>query len=183
MATGLVAQNDANPKIVCQGEYSILGTEADGRFPKVKQIDQWHMDSYPDGSYSVVVDLTTAVEDTKVEERHPLTKEMKPSGFVSVMSNGAAADRRTMSVDCDYGVTELGCHTVIKGISAAVRIPQKLPYVFWPTAEVPTFDFPWMVQALASRRNVLSEAKNRSPGDHVGRRGSREHHHSQSPRD
>jgi hypothetical protein len=144
LASGFLAQNEATPKLVCQGEYSALGRNSKGD-TKTTKVDRWHMDSMQDGSYSVDVEL----ERPKIEEHRFFTKEFKPKSFVSVLSGGGLG--KPMTIECDYGATDLGCHTTFDGSSAAATIAQKPPYAFVPTFEALTFDFPWAFQAIVSQ--------------------------------
>ena len=151
LANTLLAQQvtNAKPILICQGEYSTLGKDAKGD-PKVLRLDRWHMDSIADGSYSVVVELVSPV-GVKAEERHALTKELKPKAYVLVLSKGASSDEHSMKIECDYGMTELGCRTTNNGTSVSETIRQEPPYLFWPIADVSPVDFPWEFQALISQ--------------------------------
>jgi hypothetical protein len=125
-----------------------------------------HVPSRPtvqDGSFSIDVELATTIEGLKAEEHHLLTKELKPKHFVSVMSSSVGIDRQSLKIDCDYGITELSCHTTHNGSLGALKLQQKPPYIFWPTMEVPTFDFPWACQALGSQAERVVGHKTAMP--------------------
>jgi hypothetical protein len=162
LASGLLAQNAADSRLVCQGEYSASVKGVNGE-TKVTRIDRWHMNTMQDGSYFVEVELATTVPGLSAEEQHLLGKDLRPKKFVSVMSNGAGSDKRSIKIECEYGMTELSCHTTDNGSLAAARIQRKLPYIFWPTAEAPTFDFPWAFQALASQAERVVGHKTAMP--------------------
>lgn len=143
------AQNKGKPQLVCQGEYSALEKNSKGD-PKTTRLDRWRMDSMPEGSYAVNIEL----ERPSIEEHRLFTKELKPKSVVSVLSvpsNGIRVGTQPMTVKCDYGSTELSCHTTFDGSSAAATLGQKPPYSFVPTLEVLTFDLPWAFQAIVSQ--------------------------------
>jgi hypothetical protein len=162
LAGVVLAQNTTESHLVCQGEYSALGKGVDGK-TKVIRIDHWHMDSMQDGSYSVEVELATTIPGLSAEEHHLLGKDFKPTKFGSIVSNGVGSGKRSIKIECEYGMTELSCHTTNNGVLAAARIQQKLPYTFWPTVEAPTFDFPWAFQAIASRADRVVGHKTAMP--------------------
>jgi hypothetical protein len=162
LAGVVLAQNTTDSHLVCQGEYSALGKGVDGE-TKVIRLDHWHMESMQDGSYSVEVELATSIPGLSAEEQHLLGKDFKTKKFVSVISNGAGSGKRSIKIECEYGMAELSCHTTDNGSLAAARIQQKLPYTFWPTVEAPTFDFPWAFQAIASRAERVVGHKTAMP--------------------
>ena len=160
--SGLLAQDKTKPPVVSKGEYSTLSRNTRGE-AKTTRIDRWHMESLQDGSFSVDVELATTIEGLKAEEHHLLTKELKPKRFASVMSSGVGTDGQSLKIECDYGITELSCHTTDNGSSGAAKLLQKPPYIFWPTVEVPTFDFPWAFQALGSQAERVVGHKTAMP--------------------
>ena len=146
LASRLLAQNEAKPRLFCEGEYSSVEKDRKGE-PKIKKIDHWHIDLVPDGSYSVDVE----VEGPNIEEHHLLTKEFKPRGFVSVLSGGIGSGKQPMKIECEYGATELSCRAAFNGLATVAKMEQKPPYLFVPTFEAPAFDFPWAFQPLVSQ--------------------------------
>ncbi len=149
LASGLPAQNEPKPKLVCQGEYSVLGKGSKGD-PKTTRLDRWHMDLMQDGSYSVNVEM----ERPRIEEYRLFTKELKPTSVVSVgwvPSDGIRVGSQPMTIEFNYGSTELSCHTTFNGSSAAATLAQRPPYASVPTFEALTFDLPWTFQAVVSQ--------------------------------
>jgi hypothetical protein len=86
--------------------------------------------------------LTPGIEEQQGGSGRALGTARAPTG---------CCRRRTHDGECDHGITELSCQTTHNGSSGAAKPLQKRPYIFCPTVETPTFDFPRAFQALASQ--------------------------------
>src|ERR1022692_4550521 len=164
LTSGLVAQNDAKQHVTCEGEYSAMFRDAKGN-PKAVKIDSWHMDSMQDGSCSVDVELISPSATMKSlrTERHVLSKQFKPMSFVSVTSIGSGKEMESFKIECDFAMADISCRTTHNSSKAVATVRQTKPYIFWPSVEAPTFDFPWAFEAIASQSERIVGRKTALP--------------------
>jgi len=86
---------------VCQGEYSKIKPDANGRTHSFTQ-DRWRMYAMPDGNYGVEVQRLPLSEPFRVDERHIFTKAMEPLSADIAIQGGAR-------IHCDYQLREIAC--------------------------------------------------------------------------
>jgi len=145
-------------RLLCQGEYSGMGKDANGNMRLVK-MDHWRMYAMSDGTYSVVVDvipeqLKPEAPNLIFEESYIFTSKLKPKVFNLNMSNRNGDDSISTKIRCDYSPAKLNCHmayhTRDESVSdASDTMTQRMPYTFWPSVEAPKFDIPWAFQSFA----------------------------------
>src|SRR5580700_4974177 len=108
---------------VCQGEYSKIKPDANGRTHSFTQ-DRWRMYAMPDGNYGVEVQRLPLSEPFRMDERHIFTKAMEPLSADIALQGGAR-------IHCDYQLREIACNIGgPDGTSISSRLPQRKPYVF-----------------------------------------------------
>jgi hypothetical protein len=138
------ARDQMKGRLVCQGEYSAVGKDPQGKAKVVKR-DAWRMKVTPDGDYSIVVELVTPGPSSSLQERHIFTSAMKPKGFEMSTTIKDGAGIASLKIHCDYGSEQINC--AVSGThSASATLAQKMPYAFFPSAQAPTFDLAWASQ-------------------------------------
>jgi hypothetical protein len=145
--TSAEAQDKA--PLISHGEYSATGKK--NGILKTVQIDQWSMYKLKDGSYRVSIAVTAPTK--KMAEHNTLTKDLKPKTLELEMSGGAYVTHglRTLKFACNFEPSVIACTSTINGVSSSASLPEKQPYVFIPTVEAPSLDYPWFLQSITSQ--------------------------------
>jgi len=154
--TPAVGRNSGNGRLVCQGEYSYVGSEP-AKQANQRKLDSWRMYALPDGSYEVEVEMATKRDDPEIVEHHLFTNDFQPKGFTFLVRPTTPDDEGPFQLDCDYEPNQIRCRATFNGTTSAATLAQKTLYVFMPIAEVPVFDCPWFYQMLVGQAQ-------RSPG-------------------